>query len=302
MDLRQLEVFVQVVEQGGFSRAAETLYLAQPTVSAHISALEKELGVQLLERSAKRLELTEAGAALLGHARALLAGRDAALEALRPYRQEIAGQVRVACSSVPGEYYIPRLLARFRQQHPEVAFDLVQTDSAEAAELVRTGRADLGFVGTKPEDPRLLSRAFARDSLAVAMPRLPEYERFLSPGAELRELFRAPFISREPGSGTRRETERFLRQLGVDPGELNIAVEVRSTESILRMVGEGLGIAVLSRSAVEEGVRQGRVLHLEPEPAAFHRNLYALRRRSGPLAPAAQAFLTLVLESCAGHQ
>ena len=188
-------------------------------------------------------------------------------------------------------------MAQFRQQHPEVVFDLLQTDSTEAAELVRAGRADLGFVGTKPEDARLLSRPFARDSLAVALPKLPKYERFLDPGADLQELFRAPFISREPGSGTRREAERFLRRLGADPGELHIAVEVRSTESILRMVSEGLGIAVLSRSAVEDGARQGRVLMLDLGPEASRRNLYALRRRSAPLPPAAQAFLSLVLES-----
>lgn len=288
MDFKQLEAFLCVAEHHSFSRAAELLHLTQPTISSRVAALEQELQVQLLQRPAA--VPSEAGELLCGYARDILALRDRALADLGTLSREIRGTVTVAASTIPGQYFLPRLLQAFRSEHPEVTFDVRLVDSAEAAGQVLSRSAELGFTGTLPEDPRCLSWEFADDRLVVIAPNQPRFQEYLTTGFPVEELLRQPYISREKGSGTRAETESLLRQLGVDPDQLQTAVEVRSTESLKKMVSEGVGLAILSHSACEDYCQFGRLLAFDLQGTVLRRKLYLVRRKGTLLSPAAQAF------------
>ena len=288
MDLKQLEALVSVAEEGSFSRAAQRLHLTQPTVSARIGVLEQELGVRLLQRPVP--VPTEAGAILCRQAREMLALRDQALSAIQGLSQQTRGTVSVAASTVPGQYFLPKLLRAFRAQYPDVSFDVRLVDSAEAAAQVLSRSAEIGFTGTLPESPKCVCRAFADDRLVVITPNQPRFLPYRDTGFPVEALLREPCVSRERGSGTRAETEQFLRQLGVDPAGLRIAVEVRSTESLKKMVSEGVGIAILSHSACEDYCQFGKLLAFDFQGAVLRRKLYLVCRKGGLLSPAARAF------------
>ena len=288
MDLKQLEALVCVAEEGSFSRAAQRLHLTQPTVSSRIGSLEQELGVRLLQRPTP--VLTEAGTLLCRQAREMLALRDQALRAIQGLSRQVRGTVSVAASTVPGQYFLPKLLQAFRAWYPDVSFDVRLVDSAEAAAQVLSRSAEVGFTGTLPESPKCICREFADDRLVVITPNQPRFQPYLDTGFPVQALLREPYISREPGSGTRAETEQFLRQLGVDPARLHIAVEVRSTESLKKMVSEGVGLAILSHSACEDYCQFGKLLAFDFQGTVLRRKLYLICRKGGLLSPAAQAF------------
>ena len=247
IDMKELEAFVAVVDNGSFSRAAKSLYLTQPTVSTHISTLERKLGVKLLVRTTKEIYTSDAGDLLYSYAKEILRLRAGAVQALHAFSHEMQGTISVAASTIPGQYFLPRLIRGFRADYPDVNFSLQVLDSTEVADQVAARKAEIGFTGAMINLPKCVYQPLAEDWLVVITPNTPEYQVYQSTGFPARQLTKEAFISREPGSGTRMETESFLREMGVDASEIRIAVEVRSTESIKQMVSEGLGIAVFPR-------------------------------------------------------
>lgn len=286
MELRQLEAFARVVEAGSFSRAAELLHVSQPTVSAHVTALERELGLTLIARTTREAGPTEAGRLLFEYARQMLALRQEAKEELHRFATELSGTVTVAASSIPGRYFLPRMLTAFQKRYPDVKFDLHMTDSAGAVEQVMAREAELGFCGTLAGG-KCIVREFADDNLVMVAPDMPKYRAYRQEGASLRRITSEPFVVREEGSGTRRETELFLRAMGVDPARIRIAAQASSNEEVERLVEEGAGIAVLSRSAAEE---RGNLLVIKLPAVKIRRKLYILRRKNSILSPSAQVF------------
>lgn len=286
MELRQLEAFSRVVEAGSFSRAAELLHVSQPTVSAHVTALERELGLTLIARTTREAGPTEAGRLLFKYARQMLALRQEAKEELYRFATELSGTVTVAASTIPGRYFLPRVLTAFQKRYPDVKFDLRMTDSAGAVEQVTAREAELGFCGTFPGG-KCIAREFAGDNMVMVAPDMPRYRAYRHEGVSLRRIASEPFVVREEGSGTRRETELFLRAMGVDPAGIRIAAQASSNEEVERLVEEGVGIAVLSRSAAEE---RGKLLVIELPAVRIRRKLYILRRKNSVLSPSAQVF------------
>lgn len=292
MDFKQIEAFAAVMEHGSFSKAADALYLTQPTVSAHVALLEKEFGTQLLQRSTKQLEATEAGNVLFDYAKKLLALRDDAFNAVS---QKInnSQSIAIAASTVPAKYYLPKLMTEFRALHTDIAFDLSEGDSVETEALVLSGKAELGFVGYKPEGKRCVAVAFAEDQLAVITPNT-EYYRNLGSSFTVEMLMNEPYVSREKGSGTRIETESFLRQAGIDPDNLKTVVETRSTDSVKRFVSQGFGIAIVSKAASGDYIEFGKLLCFELEPVSPKRQLYIIKRRNVSLSKGAKEFFEYV--------
>ena len=290
MDLKQLEALVYVVETCSFSRAGELLHLTQPTISSHIASLERELKIKLIVRTTKEIYPSEAGKLLYGYAKEILAKREEAVSAISDFFHEMRGTITVAASTIPGQYFLPKLMQSFREKYPEIKFNVQMTDSADVADLVTSRNAELGFTGTLPDTVKCISREFADDKLVIITPNLPQYAQYVNTGFPVRRITEEAFISREAGSGTRKETEFFLKEMGVDPAALQVAVEVRSTESIKKMFSEGLGIAVLSRSACEDYVQFNKLLAFDFDNVTLRRKLYMVRHRNNILSPIAQAF------------
>ena len=290
MELKNLRTFQAVVDQGSFSRAAKSLYLTQPTVSTHIATLERKLGIKLLVRTTKEIYPSDAGNLLYGYAKEILRLRSGAVQALHAFSHEMQGAVTVAASTIPGQYFLPKLIQGFRADYPDVSFSLQVMDSTEVAGQVAARKAEIGFTGAVINLPKCVYQPLAEDRLVVITPNPPKYRVYQSTGFPTRQLTKEPFISREPGSGTRLETESFLREMGVDVKDIRVAVEVRSTESIKQMVSEGLGIAVISQSACEDYCQFKKLLAFNFDSVKLRRKLYLVRHKNSILSPVAQAF------------
>lgn len=290
IDMKELEAFVSVVDQGSFSRAAKSLYLTQPTVSTHVAVLERKLGIKLLVRTTKEVYPSDAGNLLYDYAKEILQLRERAVQALHAYSHEMQGSVTVAASTIPGQYFLPRLIQGFRADYPDVSFSLQLLDSTEVAGQVAARKAEVGFTGTMIHLPKCVYQPFAEDRLVVITPNTPKYRVYQSTGFPTWQLTQESFISRESGSGTRLETESFLREMGVDVEGIRVAVEVRSTESIKQMVSEGLGIAVISQSACEDYCKFKKLLAFNFDSVKLRRKLYLVRHKNSILSPIAQTF------------
>ena len=286
MQLKQLEVFLQVARQRSFSKAAEALYLTQPTVSAHVAALEEELGAKLVVRSTKELRLTAGGRVLSRYAAEILGLCQRAAQDVRTAASSIAGTLSIAASTVPSQYLLPQVLPLLRQRYPQVFFQIRQGDSGQVAQWMMENGAELGLVGAPVQRAGLLCVPFLAERLVIATPNAPEYRRL--EGQMTPEILRrAPFLMREPGSGTRKQAEQYLKGVGLEPKSLTLAAQLESTESVLQGVKNGLGISILSEWAAKEAAQEGKILVFAPESPLLERQFYLLYRRSSPLSPAA---------------
>ena len=290
MQLKQLEIFVQVARLHSFSRAAEALYLTQPTVSAHMNVLEEELGTRLVVRSTKELRLTPPGQVLERYAAEILGLCQRAEQEVRTAAGAIAGTLSIAASTVPAQYLLPQALPALRQRYPQVFFQVRQGDSSQVIQWMTENGAELGIVGAPAQRPGLLCVPFLTERLVIAAPNTPPYQRL--EGNLTPQLLRTlPFLVREPGSGTRKQADQFLRSLGLEPQALTLAAQLESTESILQGVKYGLGVSIVSQYAAREEAAAGRILLFHWDSPLLERQFYLLYRRSAALSPAAAMLL-----------
>ena len=170
MDLRRLEIFAKVAELRSFSRAAEALFLTQPTISEHVRALEDELGVQLLDRLGRGATPTRAGELLLGYARRMLTLSREAHQALERFQGRMSGELVVGGSTIPGEYVLPALIGQFKGKYPDISISLLIGDTRQVCAWVDEGRVEVAVVGARPAARTLTARELMTDELVVVVP------------------------------------------------------------------------------------------------------------------------------------
>ena len=292
MDLHALEVFCKIVELKSFSRAAEAVLLSQPTVSGHIKVLEDALGLRLFDRAGKHISTTQAGELLYGYARRILTLRAEAEQALAEFKGGLKGSLCIGGSSIPGAYILPPLIARFKQDYPDVKIHLKIGDSREACHAVAEGHCDLAAVGARFEDTRLRFEPLAEDEMVLVVP--PKHPWARRPSARVKDLPGQPFIVREVGSGSRQYAERALAEKGLDPGELRVVAEMGSNEAVRQAVKAGFGVAIMSRRAVEDDLKAGSLAAVRIESVRFLRQFYIASHRTRTQSPACRAFLRLL--------
>ncbi|MGN6277361.1 MAG: LysR substrate-binding domain-containing protein [Sphingomonas sp.] len=285
MTLDQLRIFVAVAERQHMTRAAETLHLTQSAVSAAIAGLEARHDVRLFHRVGRGIELTDAGRLFFGDARAILDRVAAAEQALADRGALLRGRLSLVASQTIASYWLPRFLAAFSAAHPGVAIDLAIGNTAQAAERVHAGAAELGFVEGMVDDPALARWPVGEDVL-----RLVRAEPVAAVDAAW--LRQARWVMREGGSGTRTSLEAALADLGLRPGELTIAMTLPSNEAVRTAVAAGEGIAALSSLVVEPLIALGRLhaidMPLPPRP------LYGLRHKERYRSRASQVLLEMI--------
>lgn len=286
MQLKQLEVFVQVARLKSFSKAADALYLTQPTISAHISALESELGTKLVVRSTKEIQLTGTGSVLFGYATQILGLCERAEQDVKTASSDIQGALSIAASTVPSQYLLPRILPHLRKRYPKVFFQIFQGDSSQVAQRIFENGAELGIIGSPIQKAGCICTPFFSERMVIVTPNTQEY-RELGGTISGQVMQSSPFLVREPGSGTRKRSEEFLRDIGIDPRELSLAAQLQSTESILQGVKNGLGISIVSGLAAADYVRMGGILAFDYDSALLTRQFYLIHHRNRPHSPAA---------------
>lgn len=253
MNLKQLEAFVQVSESGSFSKAAKELFLTQPTISAHISSLEKELNVRLFIRNTKEVSLSDDGKDLYRYAKQITDLEKAIEE--RFYMDSDDGKhfITIAASTIPAQYLLPKVLMCYRERYPKEQIKIMETDSSEVVTQVVDHMVDVGFTGTVLEKKYCKYIPFYKDELAVITPDTPEYRILKEQNRDdIDWIRRKPLILREEGSGTRKEAEKQLKNAGISMETLDIVASIANQETIKKSVKQGMGITVLSRLAAED--------------------------------------------------
>ena len=300
MHLKQLEVFVNVVKLKSFSKAAEAVYLSQPTVSAHINALEDELDAKLIVRSTKEVYPSKAGKIFYQYALEMLNLRDMAMQEVKSYSTQVRGTLDVAASTVPSQYLLPRAMPSLIEKYPQLTLSIKQYDSVEVVHRIIDMDAEVGVTGAIFEKSGCVFEPVAEDRLVIITPNTPAFAAL--DGKITPDIIRSnKFISREYGSGTRKESEIFLHSIGIDPQSLRISVQLQSTESVIQGVKNGLGLAIVSKYACEDCVASGGILAFDYESPDLSRSFYAVYRKNRPLSPAAEAFVKELKDTFGSH-
>ncbi len=284
MELRQLRYFTAVADQGQFTRAAATLLVAQPAVSAQIRRLENELGETLFHRDRRSVRLTEAGEALLPHARAALAAADRGRDAIASLRGMLHGRLRIGVAG-PIDRPLGQALGELRRAYPEIEVLLTTQNNEPLLDAVANGHIDVGIVGTDvhPVPTQLSTRAIAGEELVLATSR--EHPLARRKSVTLDSLRVQAFVTLIHGSGHREAFDNALDDAGYTP---RIAAEAGELSSLVELVAEGLGIAIIPRAAAEGA----NVAVLEiTRPRLLRRRAVAWNEATA--SPAARAFLAL---------
>ncbi|MCI9422913.1 LysR family transcriptional regulator [Lachnospiraceae bacterium WCA-9-b2] len=297
MNLKQLEAFVQVAEGGSFSKAAKELFLTQPTISAHIASLEKELSVRLFVRNTKEVGLSDDGKDLYKYARQIV---DLEKKIEERFGEKDSGEkhcVTIAASTIPAQYLLPKILIRFNEKHPEEQIKIIETDSTKVVTQIVEHMADVGFTGTVLEKKHCKYIPFYKDELVIITPNTEKYQKLMqeSPN-DIRWLLKEHVIMREEGSGTRKEAKKQLKRAGVNPSELEIIASIENQETIKKSVRQGMGVSVLSRLATEEETRDGYVLAFPIPKADAGRDINLVYNKNYQLSGSAERFIRVVRE------
>src|SRR6266852_8770462 len=289
MTLRQLRTFKAVVDLSSFSLAAQQLRLSQPSVSYQVKELEEAIGMALLDRLGKRVQLTQAGSILYAYARRTLDVLDEAALALDEMLWMKRGNLRVGASTTVGIYVLPAALGAFKKLHPGLVISLEIGTRARVQEQVLRNELDLAVVGPALKDSDLAILPFLTDELLVAAPARHSLagKRRLS----LKDLSDQPFVMREPASGSRWSLEKAARKAGA---RLNVAMELGSNGAIKHAVESGLGLAVLSRYACALELSSHRLVELAVQGFPIRRDWDIVHLRRRRLPASVQAFITFL--------
>lgn len=277
MEFKQLESYAAVVRYNSFTKAAENLYISQPTISTHIRALEEELNVRLIMRTTKNIEVTAEGMKLYNYAINLLELRDRMMQECAADAKRI---IHLGASTIPSAYVLPEVLPKFGKLNPNAYFAIHQSDSRTVIDGLADGIYDVGLIGMPCEKETLVCESFCRDRMVIITP-VTEHFLQLQKRKEtpITELFREPVILREKGSGSKKSADLFLEQMGLSDEQLNISARVNDPEAIKNLVAGGLGISVISERAARNFLEEKRLLKFELPNCSNTRDLYVVYRR-----------------------
>ena len=289
--LRQLEVFTAIARLGSFTRAAEELFLTQPTVSMQIKKLTDAVGLPLFEQIGKKIYLTDAGRELNETCRHIF-------EHLSHFEMAIAdmnglkkGTLKLACVTT-AKYFTPRLFGAFCQQHPGVDVSLKVSNRERVLERLADNQDDLYILGQPPEDIDAVVEPFLDNPLVVLAP--SSHPLVGKKNIPLERLAEEPFLVRESGSGTRAALERLFAEKGFTP---KVRMELGSNEVIKQAIAVGLGLSVLSRHTLTLDGPSGQLAALDVEGFPILRHWYVAYPRGKRLSVVAQAFLGYLREA-----
>jgi len=294
MELSQIEFFVTVVEEGGFSKAAERVFRTQPAVSIAIRRLEEEIGASLFERSQKAPVLTAAGELFYDYARRILALRDQALGVLGELRSLERGRVRIGANESTSLYLLPHLILQYRSQYPNVMVEIFRHVSDRLPREVLDRNVDFALMAYEPVDNELESFPVLRDKLVLIVH--PEHPLASRKSVKVEELGQESFLAHNVKTGSRyRVTETFAQH----HTPLNITLELATIETIKRFVQLKIGVAFVPRMCVEEELERGTLKSIPVEDLVYERKLFATYRRGIELSDAAAAFLKILRQQAA---
>ncbi len=292
MDFRQLQAFVAVALLKSFSKAADQLYVTQPTISGQMQSLEQELGTVLIERTSRSLRLTSAGEVFFPYAKEILNLKEKATSSVEEHKGNIRGKLEIAASTIPQTYLLPSLMGEFHQLHQEVEYHSLGHDSAEVIDQILNGRLDFGFVGYRQESKFLEYVKIYEDELAIIG---PKSMGIVNKELNFDDIAQQKWILREKGSGTRDAFEEILGDNGVCSDNLSIVACLESNEAIKQWVRQGMGISIMSKAAIKDELAHGDLITLKIGGISLKRDIYFVYHRNRTMSPLAETFKQFVL-------
>ncbi|GAB6990517.1 selenium metabolism-associated LysR family transcriptional regulator [Paenibacillus pini] len=292
MNFHQLHLFYTVAERGSFSAAAQVMHMTQPAVTMQIQTLEDYFGTKLFKRSTKKIELTEAGIALLPYAEKgieLVRETDVAMSSFTHMLQD---RLQLGSSLTIGEYVLPRMLGPFGKLYPHINIMMKVMNTTQIIEEITKHQLNFGLIEAPVQHADMTIEAVMQDELKLIVP--VGHPLATQDEVDLEEVIRYPFVLREKGSGTRQVMEEQLMERGIQPQSLNTVMELGSTGAVKSAVEAGLGITILSPFSVrhETALDLMKVIHIRD--ASFKRQFYAIQLKSTLLPIAAVTFLNFL--------
>lgn len=294
MDFKQLESFVTIAKLKSFSRAADKLFLTQPTISNHIHLLEKELGTILFNRTNKNISLTEAGEVLYEYAISILNKKDQAYFSLNEFKGKIEGILDISSSSIPELYYLTDLIYSFSLKYPGVKYSLMKYDTRQVYDKLISGDIDFGIVGSKRDTHNLEYIEIMEDDIVLVGPTVGPL--CTQEAISLEGLKDIPFVMREDGSGTRAAVVDYLVSHDMPMTNLNVVAEVENEETIKRLVQLGLGFSFMSKLTIEREINDGTLRLIPVNGGMINRKFYFVYHKKRVLSPLSETFKNFILE------
>jgi DNA-binding transcriptional LysR family regulator len=292
MNLDHLRTFQEVVKLGSFSDVAKKLAISQPAVSFQIQKLENELGMRLIDRTQRVITLTTAGKRLLRFAESIEVAREHLQHDLEQMREEVSGDLLIAASTIPGEFLLPPLLAKFKRIHPAVRIQVDVSDSLAVINSVRDNTYELGFCGVAPEGKELTLFKVAQDEITLIV--FPEHtfaqRSEISPG----ELEGEPLIFREDTSGTQRSLESLLSRGGLDLRNWVPSLILGTTQAVVSAVEDKAGIAFVSTLAINKSLSLGLVRQVSISGLKLSRDFYCIYRKERMVSRLLEEFINFI--------
>lgn len=292
LDAHQLNVFLIAAETLNFTEAAQRLHMSQPSVSQHIQSLEQQFGLTLFNRAGRHLELTDAGVTLMPLAREMVSRSVQIKEAMESLKGDVYGHLLVGCSTTPGKYVLPQLLAEFHRHHPRVRVTCQVAPQKTALQMLCDGEVHFALASEYQISCKDVEfRRFMTDPVVLLCPLdHPWASRLFIEPEELRDV---DFIVREENSGTRNAVRAAMEVQGIAEDELNVLLTLGSSEAIAIAIQEGIGVGFVS-SMVYSRLVEGRVAVVTIREVEIEREIYLGRNLRIPASAAQSAFWSFI--------
>ena len=253
MEFRQLESFCAVVRYQSFTKAAEKLYISQPTISTHIRMLEQEFNSRLIIRTTKNIEITPHGKELFACAQKIFTLKN---DLIQKWSEENKKIIRIGASTIPADYILPEVLSLFCQKYPDIQLHIHQNDSGNILQSILSGKFTIGMVGMKSFEKELDFVPFFHDEIVMITPKQEKFLHFSKKAFNQDDLIsllkKETIILREQGSGSKKRLESYFEQINLSEKSLNIIARLNDQESIKKLVASGLGISFISAKAITD--------------------------------------------------
>ncbi|MFD1849048.1 LysR family transcriptional regulator [Oceanobacillus bengalensis] len=284
---QHLNVFIQVVENRNFSRAAEALHMSQPAVSQYIQSLEKELGTKLLERTNKYVEVNKAGNIVYQYAKKISRNYEQMRVLVSDLKNKPSGELKIGASYTIGEYLLPQILAQLQFQYPDIIPIVSIGNTEDIGKKLIQHEIDIGLIEGEFSHPQIQAKDFWTDEMyIISSSRQPLLIR------TYKDLEKQTWIIREEGSGTRKMLERFFESYHISPARL---ITLGSTQIIKEGVESGLGISLLSDLTFKKELELDRIVKLDVEGTPIRRQFFIIKNHHEFHSKAFQVFENLVM-------
>jgi DNA-binding transcriptional LysR family regulator len=296
---QQMEALISLVEEGSFSLAAERMHLTQPALTKNVKKAEDCLSARLANRSSAGISLTPEGKIVYDYARRVVKLRDEAREKVLALGKNTGGNIYLSASTIPATYILPHALSAFNKINPDIRIYIKTADSEEAMSMVLDNEVEIGCIGKKPLNKKLMAEPLWKDRLILAVPK--RHLWYKKKSIALPELLNEPFVIREKGSATRELFESCLKESkSTSLSQFNIRGELGSSEAIKEAIIAGLGVSIISIHAIKRELAAGLLFEVPIQGLKMERNFYLIYPRQTDFRPSHKIFIAFLKEYIPG--